>query len=161
MKPFITRLLTLLSFIVATLAVKAQTYNIPASVSTSSFGSLSSCSGCTINLSPGVVLTVNSNVSCSNCTFNGGTINFTSGSVTMNGTNAFNNDTVLINEALNVNSMNFSGDSVAINSTLIIGSGGTTISNSALGVNAGIAFISFPMTDDRVHSKAAISSNGT
>jgi fibronectin-binding autotransporter adhesin len=161
MRPFITRLLTLLSFIVASLAVNAQTYNIPASVSTSSFGSLSSCSGCTINLSPGVVLTVNSNVSCSNCTFNGGTINFTSGSVTMNGTNAFNNDTVLINEALNVNSMNFSGDSVAINSNLIIGSGGTTISNSAIAVNSFTSFISVTMTSDRIHSKAAITSNGT
>ena len=41
MRPFIARLLTLLSFSVASLAVNAQTYNIPASVSTSSFGSLS------------------------------------------------------------------------------------------------------------------------
>ena len=161
MRPLLTRLITITSFIASSLAVNAQTYNITASETTTAFGSLSSCSGCTINLSPGVILTVNSNISCSNCTFNGGTVIFSSGSVTMNGTNSFDNDTVLINEAISPNSMNFSGDSVAINAALTYGSGGTTISNSSLAVNATTQYISVTLTDDRIHGKAYIGSNGT
>jgi hypothetical protein len=161
MKLLISRqLVALITLIAVSSTVSAQTYNITASTTTAVFGSLSSCSGCTINLSPGVLLTVNSTVSCTNCTFNGGTINFSSGAVTLNGADAFNNDTVLINEALNVNSMNFSGDSVAINALMTWNSGGTTISNSAVNVNAGTSFTSVTMTNDRIHSKFALTSNG-
>jgi hypothetical protein len=161
MRPFITSLFIIPLVTALSLAANGQTYNIPVSDSTSAFGTLNSCSGCTINLSPGVVLKVNSNVSCTNCTFNGGTVIFSSGSVTLNGTNSFNNDTVLINETLSPNSMNFSGDSVAINSPLTYGSGNTTISKSAVAVNAATGFISVTMTNDTIHGNKSLSSNGT
>jgi hypothetical protein len=161
MRPFITRLFIMPLVTALSLAANGQTYNITASDSTSAFGTLNSCSGCTINLSPGVVLKINSNVSCTNCTFNGGTVIFSSGTVTMNGTNSFNNDTVLINETLSPNSMNFSGDSVAINSPLTYGSGNTTISKSAVAVNAATGFISVTMTNDTIHGNKSLSSNGT
>lgn len=162
MRPFNSSLITVLLLIAFEQTLTAQTtYPITASLSTSAFPAFNSCTNCIFDLSPGVVLTVNSNVSCSTCTFNGGTVIFSSGTVTMNGTNSFNNDTVLINEALSVGSMNFSGDSVAENSSLSVTSGGTTITNTALAVNASLNFISVTMTGDRIHAKVGIYTNAS
>ena len=162
MRPFITRLLSVILLSAFYLAANAQiTYNIPVSVSTSSFGTLNSCSNCIINLSPGVVLTINTNVSCTNCTFNGGTVNFSSGSVNLGGTDAFNNDTVLINESLAINSMNFSGAHVTLNSTLTYNSGGTTIANTTITANAALSFNSATLTNDIIDATANVTSGNT
>jgi hypothetical protein len=160
MRSFITRLSTLLLLSAFGATTQAQSFTIPASINTSAFPAINSCSNCTITLDPGVVLTVNSNVSCSNCTFIGGTIIFASGTVTLGSTTTFKNDTVLINHALNIQSMNFNGDSVAINAAVTYSMNGTTVTNSAVSVAASLAFNSATLTNDRIYSTAAISSNG-
>ena len=157
MRPFITRLSTV--FLLSGLCATARSQTIPISTSTSAFAGINSCSGCTITLDPGVVLTVNSNVTCTNCTFIGGTIIFSSGSVQLNTTCTFKNDTVLINTPLNIQSMNFDGDSVAVNSSLTYSKNGTTINKSNISIGATTAFNSVTMTGDTIHAAAAISSN--
>jgi filamentous hemagglutinin len=155
-----TRLFTVLLLSTFCAAVHAQ-ITIPTSISTSAFPAINSCSNCTITLDPGVVLTINSNVSCSNCTFTGGTIKFNSGTITLASTGTFNSDTVIINTPLNIQSMNFNGDSVAVNSGLSYTTGGTTISNSAISVAAAVSFTNVGMTNDRLHVSAAMTSNAT
>jgi hypothetical protein len=159
MRLFITRLSTVVLLSACSITAKSQT--IPASTSTSLFGAINSCNNCTITLDPGVVLTVNSNVTCTNCTFIGGTVLFSSGTVTLKSTCTFQDDTVIINTPLtSIQSMNFNGDSVAINAALTYSTSGTTITNSSVRVAASTAFNSISMTNDRIHASAAITSNG-
>jgi len=100
---------------------EAQTYTISSNTNWSALSpSPDWCSGCTFNISSGVTLTMDKNVGCTNCTFNGGTIVQTTGFSYSGGT--FNNDNVTISQATN----------------FYTGTGGATFSNGTVNFNVAV-----------------------
>jgi len=94
---------------------------------------------------------------------NGGTVNISSSSsVTWNGNNLFNNDTVLISASNTIQNFNFSNDSIAFNVATTFSQSGTTINNSRISVNTGtLAFNTVTLTGDSItqHSNITASNN--
>ena len=143
MKQTSTKIAFLLFFTALHLAGNAQTYNITTNTNTSIMGAsgFSTCTNCIFNITPGVTLTINTGGTCTDCTFNGGTVNIaSSSSVTWNNTNTFNNDTVLINRATTFSNVSFNNDSVAVNAPLTQQNNTATISGSRLRVAANMTF---------------------
>lgn len=142
MKQTFTRIAAIALLTSLYLTSNAQ-YNIPGSMSTSAMGAngFSTCNNCVFNISPGATLTINTGGTCTDCTFNGGSVNIaSSSSVTWNGTTTFNNDTLLINKTTSFNNFTFTNDSVAVNATLSNVNNAATISGSRLGVAANMNF---------------------
>ena len=116
-----------LTVLVCTLALlypftgKAQTYTITSNKNWSALSpSPDWCTGCTFNISSGVTLTMDKNVGCTNCIFNGGTIVQTTGFSYSGGT--FNNNNVTISQTTN----------------FYTGTGGATFSNGTVNFNVAV-----------------------
>ncbi|HEY4060806.1 MAG TPA: hypothetical protein VGM30_02840 [Puia sp.] len=135
------------------LSAEAQTtYPITANVSTSSFGTGAICSDCNIVISPGVTVTINSTCSCNNCTFTGGTVLIVPGSnFTLSGTDSFKNETVLISQTFNMNTLVFYGDTVAFNASINLSGGRTDIDSSRVSVNAALTLNKGTIYKDSLH----------
>jgi hypothetical protein len=139
MKPTLPAALITL-FSAFSLSSNAQTVvNITSNTSTSTYGTGAICTYCIINISPGVTLNINNTASCSQCTFNGGTVTVTATGFTLNAQTVFNNSTVLISQPFNTSSPDtlvFNNDSIAVNTNLTLGNGRTSFNNSRLAVAA-------------------------
>ena len=77
----------------------AQTYAIHSNKNFTALAGASWCTGCIFNIDPGVTLTINTNVGCTNCVFNGGTLLETTGFAFTGGT--INVDTMSITQTTN------------------------------------------------------------
>jgi len=78
----------------------AQTYPIHSNKNFTALSpSASWCTGCVFNIDPGVTLTINTNVGCTNCVFNGGILLETTGFAFTGGT--INVDTMSITQTTN------------------------------------------------------------
>lgn len=88
---------TLLMISLATLTQAQTTYNITANrtwQNNNNSAYPSNCVKCTFNISSGVTLTIDRNVTCQSCTFNGGDIKMDNNTLTLQtNTNYFNNTT--------------------------------------------------------------------
>ena len=118
---------------------EAQTYSVTSSATFNAVIGGNSCTGCTFNITPGQVLTIN-NGTCDGCTFNGGTVKIKGSANFPNNLTTFNNDTVLINKATSFYNAAFNNDSVAVNTTLSTQNNTATISGSRFGVAANMTF---------------------
>jgi hypothetical protein len=132
-------------------------YNIgPGDVNASAYGN---CSNCTFNITPGYTFTMDATYTYTNVIFNGGTVNFAN-DVNSNSTITLNNDTVTLNAAQTIKSMNFNNDSIAINQTLGYNTGVAEIANSRISVGANLTFQAANLIADSMHVAAAITFNG-
>ena len=143
--------LTITAFFLITGLQAATTYNITSNKSWSS-ALPSYCSNCTINVSSGVTLTLNSGM-CDNCTFSGGTLKVTGGfsfqsssisNTTINSSVSFNmySSNILNNVILNMKAGNLAPGPLTIdNSTFSFGgSSGFTINGASTINNSTFAF---------------------
>jgi len=154
MKLIFTHLVPILLLTAFSQAATAQTVvNITSNTSTSIYPPGSICNNCIINISPGVTLTINSNCSCTTCTFSGGTVVMASGSTfVLNGTDSFKNETVLVNQAFTSSTLTFYGDTVAFNATTSLTAGGRIdIDSSRVSVNAALTLGSGTIYKDSLH----------
>jgi len=153
MKPIFTRIVFFLILTVFYQAATAQTVvNLTSNTSTSIYPSGSICNDCIINISPGVTLTINSNCSCTTCTFSGGTVVMASGSnFALSGTDSFKNETVLVNQAFTSSTLTFYGDTVAFNATTSLTGGRVDIDSSRVSVNAALTLAEGTIYKDSLH----------
>jgi Secretion system C-terminal sorting domain len=75
-----------MTFLLATTSQSQTTYTVSSSRTWQNGGSSaypSNCANCTFNIASGATLTIDKDVTCQNCTFNGGIINMTSFTLTL------------------------------------------------------------------------------
>jgi hypothetical protein len=152
MKPILfAALFTLISAI--SLSANAQTHNITSNTNSSTLAYFSTCSPCTFNISSGVTLTINSNATCTNCIFNGGTVNISSGTLALAGVDSFKNEIVKINNSFSLPSSGvvFYGDSVAFNVAMSLTGGRTELDSSRVSVNAALTLDEGTIYKDSLH----------
>ena len=137
-------------------AANAQlVYNVTTNTNSSVFGSGVICNDCDIIISPGVTLTINSTCSCTNCTFSGGTFVVAAGSnFTLNGTDSFKNETVILNQSINTQTLVFYGDTVAFKATMSLTNGATTIDSSRVSINNPLTLKTASFNKDSLHVNA-------
>jgi hypothetical protein len=150
-------------FLIGTsLSSAAQTLISVNSSTTMNSGSI--CSNCIVKIASGVTLTLDGTVSCTTCTFTGGTVVVKSGSnITLNGVDSFKNSTVYINQSFNQNNnITFYGDTVAFNASMNFGNGRTNIDSSRVSINAALTLKSGTLDKDSLHVNANLTlSNAT
>lgn len=143
--------LTITAFFLVTGLQAATTYNITSSKSWSS-ALPSYCSNCTINVSPGVTLTLNSGM-CDNCTFSGGTLKVTGGfsfqsssisNTTINTSTSFNmySSNSLNNVILNMTAGSLAPGPLTVNNSTFSfsGSSGFTVNGASTINNSTVTF---------------------
>jgi len=161
MKPtFFAVLFTLLTSI--SLSSAAQTIISVNSSVTSTGGTI--CTNCIVKIASGVTYTLDGTVSCTTCTFTGGTVVIKAGSnVTLNGVDSFKNTQVYINQSFNQNNnITFYGDTVAFNASMNFGNGRTNIDSSRVSINAALTLRSGTLDKDSLHVNANLTlSNAT
>ncbi len=139
MKTIFTLLATLIILNLG--AHAATTYNVTTNKTWTAAGIPTPCANCTINVSPGVTLTIDKSVTCQNCTFSGGSISMTSftlnlqytGGVTttfFNNTNfgIYGTGTVTVNAPLSLTNSTFTFN----NTSTITTSYDVTLTNSTI-----------------------------
>jgi hypothetical protein len=159
MKQTYTRIAFILLLISLVKFSNAQTvYNITTNTSTSSFGGGVICTNCDVVISPGIILTINSTCTCTTCTFSGGTISIASGSnLTLSGTDSFKNETVILNQSVNSQTLIFYGDTVAFNASMNLSNNTTTIDSSRVSVNAALTLDRGVFVKDSLHLNSNLS----
>ncbi len=152
MKPIFTATLFIL-LSAFSLSGNAQIHNITTNTNSSSLTYFASCSPCTFNISAGVTLTVNSNATCTNCIFNGGTVNISSGTLTLAGVDSFKNENVQINHSFSIPSAGvvFYGDTVAFKVAMSLTGGRTELDSSRVSVNAALTLDEGTIYKDSLH----------
>jgi len=120
------------------------------------------CTGCTITIPAGDNLLLNSTGTCDGCTFNGGgTVTVSAAFKFPNNTTTFNNLTVIFNTTPgSVKNLNFSNDSIAVNTNITYSSGPTEISNSRISINATLKFQTANFSGDSIHLNNTLSFSG-
>ncbi|HVS96905.1 MAG TPA: hypothetical protein VHE54_10475 [Puia sp.] len=119
-----------------------------------------SCTGCTITIPTGYTLVLNtSSGSCDGCTFTGGgTVTVSAAFKFPNHTTTFDNLAVYFNSTPgSLKNLNFSNDTIAVNSALTYSSGPTEISNSRISVSAPLKFSTANFDGDSIHLNSTIS----
>jgi hypothetical protein len=122
MRPNFTRLFTLLLALLIHEAITAQVVSVTSSENWSTAVPSTDCNGCIIQISAGVTLTFTTGGQCTNCTFQGGTLSFQSGSGGFGwySGNTFQNETLNLNTGETFQGGTFSNDSIYINSNLTL-----------------------------------------
>ena len=145
------------ALILPTIANSQTVLNLPAAnVNASTYGNRSNY---IINITPGYTFTIDGSYTYTNVTFNGGTVLFSSG-ISSSSIVTFTNDTTLVNTTPGAKSMNFNGDSVALNATVSFGSGVFEVANSRVAINNTLSLASANWIADSIHVNAAVSYTG-
>lgn len=150
MKPTLFAALFALTTLIS-LSGSAQIHNITSNTNSSSLAYFPSCSGCTFNISSGVTLTINANATCTKCTFNGGTVNISSGTLNLASVDSFKNETVLINNSFSDSSLVFYGDTVAVKTAMTLSGARTAFDSSRVSVNSALTIANPYFYKDSLH----------
>lgn len=148
MKTISTLLLTLTALIAAGTAKAGTTYNITANSNWSTFTIPTTCANCTINISPGVTLTVDKSVTCQQCTIQGGG-NMTMGAFTMN-IQFIASNTYTFFSGIN---FTIAGGTLTVNAPL-------SLTNSSITLN-GASTMTTSYEDDLINSKIRLNASST
>jgi len=117
-----------------------------------------SCTGCTFIIPAGYTFKLNTIGSCDGCTFTGaGTVDISTAFKFPNNTTNFNNITVIFDATPgSLKNLNFSNDSIAVNSPLTWSSGPVGITNSRIAVNAAMKFPNGNLNGDSIYLNSSI-----
>lgn len=147
MKTISTLFLTLSILIAAQKANAGTTYNITSNANWSTFSIPATCANCTINISSGVTLTIDENVTCQQCAFSGGKMSM--GAFTLN-----------LQFITATTTTFFTGVNFAVNSGTITANAPISVTNSTFTLNGSSSFTT-SYQDDFINSKIKLNGNST